>query len=367
MNSKNYYDILGVRKSASEDEIKKAFRKLAQQYHPDKAGGDERKFKEVSEAYSVLSDKKRRAEYDTYGQTFNGAGPQGGGFTGFDGFDFSQFTGQGFNGSFSANGVEFDLGDIFGEFFGAGSRNQGRKAQKRGRDISIDIEITFKDSVFGAERTVLLNKIAQCSECKGSGGKGSATVQCTTCNGNGQIKETKRSLLGVFTQLRTCDACDGLGSIPKDKCTTCKGQKVFKQQEEIKIAVPGGINDGEVLRMTGKGEAISGGVHGDLYIKIHVKSDPRFERVGSDIVYQLSVKLTDALLGHEYNIPSPDGDVIVQVHAGASHGDVVRIKGKGFPSRNTRGDLIAVIAVEIPKKLSKHAKELISELRKEGL
>lgn len=367
MQSKNYYDILGVKKSATEDDIKKAFRKLAQQYHPDKAGGDEKKFKEVSEAYSVLSDKKRRAEYDTYGQTFNGAGPQGGGFSGFEGFDFSQFNGQGFNGSFTANGVEFDLGDMFGEFFGAGARNQGRRSQKRGRDISIDIEILFKDSVFGAERTVLLNKVNQCVECKGSGGKGAATVTCTTCNGNGQIKETKRSLLGVFTQLRTCDTCDGLGNVPKEKCTSCKGQKVYKQEEEIRIAVPAGINDGEVLRMTGKGEAVAGGVQGDLYIKIHVKADARFERAGNDIIYQLSVKLTDALLGHDYTIPSPDGDVIVNVPAGASHGEAVRIKGKGFPARNGRGDLIAVIAVEIPKKLSKHAKELVGELQKEGL
>jgi molecular chaperone DnaJ len=367
MNSKNYYDILGVKKNASEDDIKKAFRKLAQQYHPDKAGGDEKKFKEVSEAYSILSDKKRRAEYDTYGQTFNGAGPQGGGFSGFEGFDFSQFGGQGFNGSFSANGVEFDLGDIFGEFFGAGSRNQGRRSQKRGRDISIDIEISFKDSIFGTERTVLLNKVAQCNDCKGSGGKGTATVTCATCNGNGQVKETKRSLLGVFTQMKTCDACDGLGTTPKDACSTCKGQKVYKQEEEIRIAIPGGINDGEVIRLTGKGEAAAGGVNGDLYTRIHVKSDARFERAGNDILHHLSVKLTDALLGHDYTIHSPDGDVTITVPAGASHGDVVRLKGKGFPTRGGRGDLIAVISVEIPKKLSKHAKELITELQKEGL
>jgi molecular chaperone DnaJ len=367
MQSKNYYNILGVKQSATDEDIKKAFRKLAQQYHPDKTGGDDKKFKEVSEAYSVLSDKKRRAEYDTYGQTFNGAGPQGGGFSGFEGFDFSQFNGQGFNGSFTANGMEFDLGDIFGEFFGAGARNGARKTQKRGRDISIDIEILFKDSVFGIERTLLLNKIAQCAECKGSGGKGNATVTCTTCNGNGQIKETKRSLLGMFTQVRTCDTCDGLGTVPKDKCASCKGYKVYKQEEEIKIAIPAGINDGEVLRMTGKGEAVSGGVNGDLYIKIHVKADQRFERNGVDIVYQLSVKMTDALLGREYTIPSPDGDVVMQVPAGASHGDVVRLKQKGFPTRGSRGDLVAVISVEIPKKLSKHARELITELQKEGL
>jgi molecular chaperone DnaJ len=367
MSTKNYYDILGVKRNASEDDIKKAFRKLAQQYHPDKAGGDEKKFKEVSEAYSVLSDKKRRAEYDAYGQTFNGAGPQGGGFSGFEGFDFSNFTNGGFNGSFTANGMEFDLGDIFGEFFGAGARNAGRRSQKRGSDISIDIEITFKDSVFGADRSVLLNKVSLCPTCKGTGGKNADTIQCSVCNGNGSIKETKRSILGTFSSVRPCDTCDGTGSVPKEKCATCKGARVFKQEEEIKVSIPAGINDGEVLRMSGKGEAIGGGANGDLYIKIHVKADPRFERNGTDIVYQLSVKLTDALLGRDYTIPSPDGDTVVTVPAGVAHGDVVRLRGKGFPTRGGRGDMIVVVSIEIPKKLSKKAKELISELQKEGV
>jgi molecular chaperone DnaJ len=171
----------------------------------------------------------------------------------------------------------------------------------------------------------------------------------------------------MFTQVRTCDSGDGLGSVPKEKCATCKGTKAYKQEEEMRVGVPAGISDGEVLRMTGKGEAVGGGNNGDLYIKIHVKADARFERSGTDIIYQLSVKLTDALLGRDYTIPSPDGDVVIAVPAGASHGEVIRLKQKGFPTRSGRGDLIAVISVEIPHKLSKHAKELIIELQKEGL
>ncbi len=350
---KNYYDILGIAKSASEEEIKKAFRALAHKYHPDKKGGDEAKFKEVSEAYAVLSDKKKRAEYDTYGKTFSGGGAQGG----FGGFDFSNF--QGFQ-----NGVEFDLGDIFGEFFGG----QGRARGKRGRDISIDIEIPFRDAIFGTERRVLVSKMGLCDSCEGTGAKkGTSLTSCTSCNGKGQIQETRNSFFGSFTSARTCPSCHGRGEVPKEPCGTCRGEGINRREEEVRITIPSGMENGEMIRMPGRGEAAAGGTAGDLYIKLHVKADKQFTRDGTHLVTSLSIKLTDALLGGEYHIASLDGDTSLSVPAGVEHGAVLRIRGKGVPARGGRGDLLVRIDIQFPKKLSRDAKKLIEQLREEGL
>jgi molecular chaperone DnaJ len=364
---KDYYQVLGVQKGASEDEIKSAFRKLAHKYHPDKKGGDEKKFKEVSEAYAVLSDKKRRAEYDTYGHTFAGGGPQGG--PGFGGFDFSNFsagggqTGFGFGGQ--GQSFEFDLGDVFGEFFGGGA---GRRA-RRGRDISIDIELSFREAVFGVERRVLLAKQSVCSTCGGSGAKkGSKLSTCTTCNGKGDIRETRNSFFGTFTTSRPCPQCFGRGQVPDAICETCAGQGVARREDEIRVVVPAGVENGEMIRMPGMGEAAIGGGAGDLYVKLHVREDKNFTREGRDILTTLSIKLTDALLGGEYRIPSLDGDESVSVPAGVSHGETLRIRGKGVPyGRGSRGDLIVRVEIELPKKLSKSARDLIEKLRGEGL
>ena len=277
--AKDYYHILGVPKNAKEDDIKKAFRTLAHKYHPDKKGGDEKKFKEVSEAYSALSDKKKRAEYDAYGKTFAGGAPHGGhGFGGgFEGFDFSGFQNGGFN--FNGQNVEFDLGDIFGEFFGG--QGGGRAQQARGRDVSIDIELSFKESIFGTDRRVLVSKIGICDICKGSGAKpGSKMTTCKTCNGKGDIRETRNSIFGTVTTERACPKCHGKGEIPEAICPTCRGEGVAKRQEEIRIAVPAGVSDGEMIRMPGRGEAAPHGSAGDLYIKLHVKPDPAFRREG---------------------------------------------------------------------------------------
>ncbi len=360
---KDYYQILGVAKSASEADIKTAFRKLAQKYHPDKKGGDEAKFKEVSEAYSVLSDKKKRAEYDTYGKTFaGGAGPGAG--QGFGGFDFSGFQ-QG-NGPHTAGGmgIEFDLGDIFGEFFGGGQRG-GR----RGRDISIDIELSFKEAVFGAERRVLVAKLGICDQCKGSGAKqGTKMTSCVSCNGRGEIRETRNTFLGSITSARTCPKCKGRGEVPETPCPTCRGEGILKREEELRIVIPAGVEHGEMIRMPGQGEAAAGAPAGDLYVKLHVKSDSRFTREGSNLETKLSIKLTDALLGGEYKIPTLDGEETIQVPAGIVHGEVIRVRGKGVPhGRGNRGDLLVRIDIEFPKKLSKKARELVSELRSEGL
>lgn len=351
--SKNYYSILGVEKSATKDDIKKAFRKLAHQYHPDKQGGDEGKFKEVNEAYSILSDDKKRAEYDSYGRTFSGSGQQAGGF------DFSGFGGQ------NMNGMDFDLGDIFGDFFGGG----GRSRVRRGRDISIDIELSFKDAVFGVERRVLLAKVSTCLTCDGSGAKNkSDLITCNTCNGSGKIHETKQTMFGAFSTQQTCGSCSGRGKLPKEPCATCAGIGVLRREEEMPIMIPPGIEDGEMIRLSGAGEAVPAGVPGDLYVKIHVKNDARFRKEGSNLILPLSVKLTDALLGASYEVATLEGPLSVKVPAGVTFGEMLRVKGKGVPKRSGgRGDLLLKIDIQVPTKLSKNARQAIETLREEGV
>lgn len=355
----DYYKTLGVDKSASKDEVKKAFRKLAGQYHPDKKTGDETKFKEISEAYAVLSDDKKRAEYDAYGQAFAGSG--GGSGAGFGGFDFSNFqqaAGQGF--SFDINDIFENFGDMFG-----GSRQQ----QRRGHDISIDINLSFKEAVFGTNRTVRLTKQSQCTYCNGTGAKaGTDMTSCSVCNGQGRLRETRQSVMGTFQTVKVCDTCQGSGQIPKEKCGHCVGAGVSRQEEEVEIKVPAGVQDGEVVRMTGRGEAIPNGQPGDLYIKLHVERDQRIKREGNNLITSLPVKLTDALLGSEYAVETLDGSITIKVPAGVSHGEMLRIKGKGVPvSENSRGDFLVKVSVETPTKLSRKAKKLIAELREEGI
>lgn len=352
---KDYYQILGVGKTASEEDIKSAFRKLAHKYHPDKKGGDEKKFKEVSEAYAVLSDKKRRAEYDTYGRTFAGGTPQGG----FGGFDFSNFQGFG-----QGQGFEFDLGDVFGEFFGGG----GARA-RRGRDVSIDIELSFRDAVFGTERRVLIAKQSVCISCDGSGAKkGSKLITCASCNGKGEIRESRNSFFGTFTTNRSCPRCHGKGELPEHQCEVCRGEGVTKREEEIRVVVPSGVENGEMIRMPRLGEAVAGGAAGDLYVKIHVREDRAFAREGNNLITVLPIKLTDALLGGNYRIETLDGEESLSVPAGVAHGEMLRIRGKGIPlGRGTRGDLLVRVDIEFPKKLSKSARDLIEKLRGEGL
>lgn len=349
---KDYYKILGLERGASRDDVKKAFRKLASKYHPDKKTGDEEKYKEVTEAYAVLGDAKKKAEYDTYGQSFNGAG----GGAGFGGFDFSGFqNGQGF---------EFDLNDIFQNFgFGGGAREQ------RGRDISIDINLNFKESIFGVKRNVLLTKTNTCAECSGTGArKGSELETCSTCSGQGRVREQRQSIMGAFTTVRECSVCHGKGEVPKEVCGTCAGAGVAKGQEDITINVPAGISDGEVIRMSGRGEAITGGQPGDLYIKVHVEQHPKISRNGSTLTTHLPIKLTDALLGNTYKVETLDGDVEIKIPAGVAHGEQLRIKNKGVPiSDNNRGDFMVRVSIETPKKLSKKAEKLVQELREEGI
>jgi molecular chaperone DnaJ len=358
-SNKNYYDVLGVQKNASKEEIKKAFHKLAHKFHPDKASGDADKFKEVSEAYSVLSDDKKRAEFDSYGRVFqDGAGPGAGGFNGA-GFDFSQFQDAFQQGGFGG----FDFSDIFGDAFGGATR------QRRGRDISIDLELNFKESIFGTKRRVLLAKTAQCETCHGSGAEpGTKLETCKYCNGSGKIHETNNSFFGTITMQSPCRHCHATGKVPEQKCHTCRGEGVYKKQEEIEIAVPAGIEGGEMIRLTGAGEAVQGGASGDLYVKVHVQPDPRFKKDGPNITTDLSVKLSDALLGSDYTIQTLDGEEVVSVPAGVTHGELLRVKGKGVPNNHgKRGDLFVRVKITLPQKLSRSAKALVEKLKEEGI
>lgn len=357
--AKDYYETLGVEKGASKDEIKKAFHKLAHKYHPDKNKGDDSKFKEVNEAYQVLSDETKRAQYDRFGSAgpnMGGGGFDPSGFGGF-GFDFSQGGAQGFDMG--------DLGDIFGDFFGGGRRAEAR----RGRDISTEISLSFKESIFGVTRRILISKASVCATCDGSGAKpGTHLSTCKTCNGKGKIHETKRTILGTFSVEQLCQTCMGAGKVPDEACATCKGKGVHHGQTEITVVVPPGINDGEMIRMTGMGEAIAHGQAGDLYIKINVARDSRWKREGGNITTVLGIKLTEALLGGEREIDTLDGSLSVKIPAGVSHGDILRVSGKGVPNdRGRRGDLLFRIEIAIPKKLSGSAKDLIKKLESEGL
>jgi molecular chaperone DnaJ len=358
--TKNYYDVLGVDKGASKDEIKKAFYKLASKYHPDKKGGDEAKFKEVNEAYQVLSDDKKRKEYDTYGQTFNGQGPMGGA-GGFGGFNASDFQDMQFDFG--------DLGDIFGDMFGGGFGGGSRA--KRGRDISLEIDVTFKEAVFGTERNVLINKVGTCDTCSGTGAKkGSEMITCTTCNGQGKIHEVKKTFMGNFQSVRSCEICHGTGKVPKEKCPTCHGVGVMNKREEIHIEVPAGISNGEMIRMTAMGEAVSGGQTGDLYVRINVQGDKIWKREGNDLVIKHSIKLTDALLGVKQTIDGLDGKIEIDVPAGVGTGETLRVKNRGVPhvhEKNKRGDVLVKLDIAMPKKLSKKAMALVQEMKEEGI
>lgn len=359
--AKDYYKTLGVSKDASQDEIKKAFRKLAHQHHPDKEGGDAAKFKEASEAYAVLSDENKRAQYDQFGT----AGAQGGfqGGQGFGGFDFSGFQG-GFGGDDG-----FDLGDLFGGIFGGGGRH-GSSRIRKGADIAVDVEISFKDSVYGVDRKILLHKNSACNRCHGAGNEpGTDLKTCDNCKGKGQIRDVRQSIFGSISVNRQCEVCNGAGKIPKEKCKQCRGSGIENKKEEVNVRIPAGVEDGEAVRLTGAGEAITGGQSGDLFIRIHVTKNLNFRKEGNNITGDLKIKITDALIGADKQIETVDGVITIPVPAGVQHGEILRIKNRGFliGSGPKREDLMLKIFIEVPLKLSKTAKNLIEDLRKEGI
>lgn len=363
--AKDYYETLGVNKGASKEEIKKAFYKLAHKYHPDKKEGNEAKFKQVNEAYQVLSDDDKRSKYDQYGPQYENMGHTGGGYQsgGFEGFDFSGA------GGFGQGGTEFDFGnlnDIFSDFFTGGG---GRREVRRGRDISTEIQISFSDSIFGVNRKILITKTSTCLTCSGSGAKpGTKMETCKTCNGQGKIHEAKRTIFGTVSNTKVCDTCFGAGEVPKEKCDTCKGKGVLRREEEIAVNIPAGIRDGEMIRMSGMGEAVTKGTTGDLYIKINVAPHPVFRREGNDLSMNLNLKLSDALLGTKYPIETLDGKIEVTIPEGVSINEILRVRGKGVPTgKNKRGDLLIKLNIKLPSKLSRKSRSLIEELKQEGI
>ncbi len=355
--TKDFYSVLGVDHNATKDDIKKAFRKLAQKHHPDK-GGDENKFKEVTEAYSVLSNDKKRREYDSYGRTFAGGG------TGAGGFDPSQFSGaQG-----SPFG-EFDFSDIFSGFsdiFGGGVASQ---RAPRGRDISIDIEISFKDATIGIKRSVLIAKVSTCEVCNGSGAKkGTKMKECSVCGGSGKVHETRNSVFGAFSTTRSCNECDGMGKMPIERCDVCGGHGVLRREEEINISIPSGIDNGEMIRLPAQGEAVKSGTSGDLYIKVHVKTHPIFRKEGMNIIMDMPIKVTDALLGSTVPVTLIDGKVLEVKIPQLSHTEeTLRVRGKGIRTQRGSGDLLIRVTIALPKKISTQAKKVILQLKEEGL
>ncbi len=357
--SKDYYKILGVDKNATQDEIKKAFRKLAHKYHPDKKGGDEKKFKEANEAYQVLSNKEKRAQYDRFGS----AGPQMGGFgagagQGFGGFDFSQFQGG------NMGGFEFDLGDLFGGGF-SGFGGSGRTHQKRGHDLQTQIVISFKESIFGAQKSIKLEHNKVCTNCKGTGAEeGSEMETCSECGGSGQVQQR---MMGIFATVAECPTCHGKGKVPKKKCKTCKGAGIVREKETIEFKIPAGVKHGDTLRIRGKGEAVSGGIPGDLFVQVIVTPDKTFGRNGLDLTLNQEITVSEAILGSKRKIKLlDDSEIEIKIPAGTQSGTILRVSGKGIQAGRSKGNLMVTVRVHIPKKLSKKAKEAVKILQEEG-
>ncbi|MBU3999955.1 molecular chaperone DnaJ [Patescibacteria group bacterium] len=369
--AQDYYEILGVGKGASDDEIKRAYRRLAQKYHPDKPGGDEKKFKEMNEAYQVLSDKQKRGQYDQFGQTFEQAQTQGqGGFGGFEGFrDFSGFADAFRNGDFSAfSGGGFE--DIFSDIFGGG-RGRRARVKKQGEDIAVDVELTLEEAFSSAERDINIYKRTICPACKGGGAEpGSKTITCPACKGKGEIRQTRRTILGTFTQVSTCPECGGEGKKTEKKCRTCGGDGRVRESVPVKIKIPAGVEDGMTLTLEGAGEAgPKGGIAGDLYVNIHIKPHKHFMRQNSDLFYEAEISVSQAVLGVKIEVPTIEGNAILSVPAGIESGKVIKMSGKGMPKLRGygRGDQFVKIKIKIPKNLTRRQKELLEELGREGM
>ncbi len=356
--AKDYYDILGVSKTSSGDDIKRAFRKKAHEHHPDKGAGNAEKFKEVNEAYQVLSDSQKRQQYDQYGQTFSaGGGPAYGG----------DYGGNPFGGFADGGGVEFDLGDIFGDLFGG--RQQRTDRRSRGIDLEMGINLTFEEAVFGVEKKLTLEKQDACKTCGGNGAEaGSKVITCPKCHGQGQIRTTRRTIFGNIASAVSCDRCNGMGKIPEVPCKTCSGNGVLRQEKTISVKIPAGIDDGQRIRVQGEGEAgYRGSSSGDLYLVVRVSAHKEFVRDGFNLLKELPVSFTQAALGAKIIVKTLDGDIELKIPAGTQSGTVFKIKGRGVHHLNSsgRGDILITARVIVPKKLSKKERELLKQLADE--
>lgn len=370
MSGKDYYKILGVEKNASAEEIKKAFKKLAMTHHPDRPGGSEAKFKEINEAYQVLSDQNKRERYDQFGSDFEQQGGFGGGAS-WDDFMKAARGGQGGQGgfgNFDFGGV--DLGDLFGGMFGGAASGGGRGRQEnQGRDIQVDIEIDFKEAAFGVEREVSLRKQAACDVCGGSGAEpGSSLDTCGTCKGQGQVVQQQRTFLGMMQTVAACPTCHGRGKFPSKKCKHCGGDGVLAKTVATKVKIPAGIDDGQAIRLTGHGEAAPhGGGNGDLYVRVHVKPSKVFHREDFDIYTESTVSFTQAVLGDTISVETIDGPVKMVVPEGTESGQLIRLKGRGITrlGGSTRGDQYVKVLIRVPKKINKQTRKLLEELGRE--
>ncbi len=360
MSKRDYYEILGVSKSASDDEIKKAFRKLAIKHHPDKEGGDEAAFKEINEAYEVLKDKQKRQRYDQFGHAGVGGASGGGGGNPFEGF-------QGFGGGQQGQHFEFNfgdggLGDIFGSFFGnAAGQQQG---PRRGRDVETHLDLTFEEAIFGTEKQLTVQLDDECTHCKGSTVEpGYEMKTCETCKGAGQVNRVMNTIFGAIQQAMPCETCKGRGSVPEKVCTVCRGKGTERQKQSITIKVPAGVDDGATIRLRERGEAVARGAKGDLYVNLRVKPHKKFTREGDLILSEEHISMVDAALGTEMDVDTVDGEVRMKVPAGTQSGTDFKLSGHGVPHLrgSSRGAHIVSIVVDIPTKLSKKQKDLLSE------
>lgn len=360
MVKRDYYEVLGVSKSASADEIKKAYRRLAVQHHPDR-GGDETKFKEVSEAYEVLKDESKRKRYDQFGHAGVGssAASDGNPFAGFGGFGGQ---GQEFNFDFG----DLGLGDIFGSFFGGQGTGAGRNRKSRGQDVETNVEINFEQAVFGTEIALNLTMQDTCSHCSGTTVEpGYELKTCDNCGGSGQITNVMRTVFGNIQQAAPCPKCEGRGRIPEKICSVCRGKGTQRRNQIVNLKIPAGIDDGATIRLREHGEAIAHGPKGDLYVNIRVKPHKKFTREGDLVLSTEHIGMVDAALGTEIDVDTVDGPVRMKIPAGTQSGTDFKLSGHGVTHLNktSRGAHIVTIAVDTPTKLSRRQREILEELK----
>ena len=369
----DYYGVLGVSQSATQDDIRKAYRKLAHKYHPDK-GGDESKFKEVNEAYQILGNKEKREQYDKFGRVFEGQNQEGSddGFSSGFGEGFGGFS-QGFGSDDFWQGVNsnFDIEDLLSNFFGVRTK-RGRKEVNRGRDIEVRVEVSLEEAFSGAKKEIFIAKKEVCQRCKGSGGEpGTKIKECFSCRGTGQVQQMKRTFLGVVTQYVICPECKGQGKIPEMSCNVCGGEGRLEKKEKIEIYIPVGVDSNQTIKIISKGEAGRRGAQGgDLYVKVFVKPHSLFRRKGDDIYLDLKVPFSLVVLGGKAEVPTLSGkNIVLDVPLGTESGKVFRLAKKGIPhfSGWGVGDFYVKLVVKTPEKLSKKQKELLRKMREENL
>jgi len=361
---KDYYNVLGVNKGASQDEIKKAYYKLAHQFHPDKKGGDEGKFKEINEAYQVLSDKDKRAQYDRFGTTFNGAGSNN--TQGFGGFNGANVNWEDMMGGFG--GIE----DIFDMFGGGFANSKSKPDNRRGADLEAAIELDLESILEPQKKEIRMTKNVTCSRCNGNGAEpGTNVKECFSCRGTGRVQQIRKTIFGTLSQYTVCPECGGEGTKPEKPCNVCKGEGRVRGEEKISITIPAGVDNNQVIKVKGKGDAGRKGAEaGDLYLRIFIKPNATFQRKGDDIYLTKKISFSQSVLGDSIKIPTLEKeDLMIKVPSGIESGKTLKVSKKGIPhfSGMGRGNLYVKLDVDIPKKLSRKQKELIEQLKKEGL